>query len=258
MTELRDLSGKTIIVTGGARGIGRAVVEAFAEAGADVVIADLRLQDASDTATKLSERCGRRVVATQTDVTKREDVEELRDETLRVFGKIDVLVNCAGWDRLLPFLKTTPDLWQKILTINFLGVVNMCHVILPLMVERQQGAIINISSDTGLVGSFGEAIYASSKAAIMAFSKTIAREHARDNIRVNVVSPGLCDTPLIDEMRADEFTAKILGSIVNFIPLKRLGRPEEIAPMVLFLASDAASYITGQVLSINGGLNMVG
>lgn len=253
-----DMNDKTIIVTGGARGIGRAVVQAFAEAGADVVIGDLRFEDANDTAVKISETSRRRVVAIQTDVTKREDVEKLRDETLKVFGKIDVLVNCAGWDRLLPFLKTTPDLWQKILTINFLGVVNMCHVILPHMVERKQGAIVNISSDTGLVGSFGEAIYASSKAAIMAFSKTIAREHARDNIRVNVVSPGLCDTPLIDEMREDEFTAKILGSIVNFIPLKRLGRPEEIAPMVVFLASDAASYITGQVFSINGGLNMVG
>ena len=253
-----DLNEKTVIVTGGARGIGRAVVQAFAEAGADVVIADLRSEDANDTAMKISETCRQRVVAVQTDVTKREDVEKLRDETLRLFGKIDVLVNCAGWDRLLPFLKTTPDLWQKLLTINFLGVVNMCHVILPHMVERKQGAVVNISSDTGLVGSFGEAIYASSKAAIMAFSKTIAREHARDNIRVNVVSPGLCDTPLIDEMRADEFTAKILGSIVNFIPLKRLGRPEEIAPLVVFLASDAASYITGQVYSINGGLNMVG
>ena len=249
---------KTVIVTGGARGIGRAIVEAFAHAGANVVIADLRLEAAEQTASGVGACECRRVIAVQTDVTKREDVERVRDEALRQFGKIDVLVNCAGWDHLLPFLKTTPELWQKVLNINFLGVVNMCHAILPHMVERKQGAIINISSDTGRVGSFGEAIYASSKAAIIAFSKTIAREHARDNIRVNVVSPGLCDTPLIEEMREDEFTAKILGSIVNFIPMKRLGQPEEVAPTVVFLASDAASYITGQVLSINGGLNMVG
>lgn len=256
--NLVDLNGKTAIVTGGARGIGKAIVRTLAEAGADVMIADLRIEDAEATALEICQATGKSVAACKTDVTQLENVRDLLDKTLEKFGKTDILINSAGWDRLQLFLKTTPELWERVLAINFKGVVHTCHTILPHMVERKQGRIVNISSDTARVGSFGEAIYAASKAAVIAFSKTLAREHARDNIGVNVVCPGLVDTPLIDEMKQDPFTDKILNSILGFIPLKRLGKPEEVAPMVAFLASDAAQYITGQVVSINGGLNMVG
>jgi 2-hydroxycyclohexanecarboxyl-CoA dehydrogenase len=255
--SLIDFTGKTVVVTGGARGIGRAIVHDFAKSGADVVIADYRAGEAEETAHEIGQVSGRKVLVVGTDVSHYKDVQKLSEETLHQFGKVDVLVNCAGWDRLMPFLKTTPELWDKVISINYRGVIHTCHAFLPIMVKQKYGSIVNIGSDTARVGSLGEAIYSSAKAAVIAFSKTLAREHARDNIRVNVVCPGLVDTPLLEEMKQDEFTGKILSSIVGFIPFKRLGRPEEIAPMVLFLASDGASYITGQVVSINGGLNMV-
>jgi 2-hydroxycyclohexanecarboxyl-CoA dehydrogenase len=252
-----DFQERIAIVTGGARGIGRAIVAGLAGAGADVVVADLLESEAERTAREIAAATGRRVEAVPTDVTRLGDVRALVEIALGRFGRVDVLVNSAGWDRLTPFVKTDPDLWDRVLAVNFKGVVHTCHAVLPHMAERKSGSIVNISSDTARVGSFGEAIYASSKAAVIAFSKTLAREHARDNIRVNVVCPGLVDTPLIDEMRRDELTNKIIGSIVGLIPFKRLGTPDEVAPAALFLASDAARYVTGQVLSVNGGLNMV-
>ncbi len=253
-----SLKDKTAIVTGGARGIGRAIVQRLAEAGADVVIGDFRLDEAEATASEIQKTTGRRVRAVRADVTDLKQVEALRDAALQAFGKIDILVNNAGWDRLMPFLKTTPELWEKIIAVNYKGVIHTCYAVLPHMAERKQGSIVNISSDSARVGSLGEAIYSGAKAAVVAFSKTLAREHARDNIRVNVICPGLADTPLLSEIQQDAFGQKVLGSIVNFVPLKRLAQPDDIAPLVVFLASDAAGYITGQVTSVNGGLTMVG
>ncbi|MGO9123760.1 MAG: SDR family NAD(P)-dependent oxidoreductase [Terriglobales bacterium] len=253
-----NLKDKTAIVTGGARGIGRAIVQRLAEAGADVVIGDFRLDEAEATASEIQKTTGRQIRAVRADVTDLKQVEALRDAALQAFGKIDILVNNAGWDRLMPFLKTTPELWDKIIAVNYKGVIHTCYTVLPHMAERKQGSIVNISSDSARVGSLGEAIYSGAKAAVVAFSKTLAREHARDNIRVNVICPGLADTPLLSEIQQDPFGQKVLGSIVNFVPLKRLAQPDDIAPLVVFLASDAAGYITGQVTSVNGGLTMVG
>jgi 2-hydroxycyclohexanecarboxyl-CoA dehydrogenase len=253
-----NLEGKAAVITGGARGIGRAIAWAFACAGAEVLIGDLLADEAVATATEIEQQTRRRIVAAGADVTRIEDARKLRDTALAQLGRIDVLVNNAGWDQMMPFLKTTPALWERVIGVNYRGVLNMCHVVLPHMVERKQGAIVNISSDSARVGSMGEAVYAGAKAAVVAFSKTLAREHARDNIRVNVICPGLVETSLLAEIEKEEFGRKVLGAVVNAIPLKRVGRPEEIAPLAVFLASDAAGYITGQVTSVNGGLTMAG
>jgi len=253
-----SVQGKAVVITGGARGIGRALAQAFAEAGADILIGDLRAEEAEAAAGEIARATGRKVFATGADVTRLEDAQKLRDAGIVQLGRIDVLVNCAGWDRLMPFLKTTPELWDRIIGINYRGVIHTCHAVLPHMKERKQGCIVNISSDSARVGSMGEAVYAGAKAAVIAFSKTLAREHARDNIRVNVICPGLVDTPLLAEIQKEEFGGKVIGAVIGAIPLKRLGRAEEIAPLAVFLASDAAGYITGQVTSVDGGLTMVG
>lgn len=255
--KLIDLTGQSVVVTGGGRGIGRAIVDLLSHAGAEVVIGDVRIDVARETAKEISAETGGRIEAIEVDVSKFDQVEKFRDRALAAFGKVDVLINNAGWDKLTPFLKTWPELWDKIIGVNYKGVLHTCYAFLPHMVQAKRGCIVNVSSDSARVGSFGEAIYSGSKAAVVAFSKTIAREHARDNIRVNVVCPGLAETALVEEMNQDEFARKILTSIVSVIPMKRFAQPEEVASMVVFLASDASAYVTGQVVSVNGGLTMV-
>lgn len=257
-TTSNGFKGSVAIVTGGARGIGRAIVQGLAEAGADVVIADLRGDEAAATAKELAQATGRRIEAIATDVTKLDQVQRMAAEAVQRFGHLDVLVNNAGWDRMVLFLKSTPELWERVININYRGVIHTCYAVLPYMQQQKSGCIVNVSSDSARVGSMGEAVYSGAKAAVIAFSKTLAREHARDNVRVNVVCPGLADTPLLDEIKKEEFPNKVLTAIVGAIPMKRLGKPEEVAPMILFLASDAARYVTGQVVSVNGGLTMAG
>ncbi len=254
-----DLSGKVVIVTGGAQGIGRAIVNDFAQSGADVVIADIQMEAAQQTANDISQATGQKVIAVRTDVTDLESVQQMADQVLDQFGQIDVLVNNAGWDRFIPFIETTPEFWEKVISINYRSVLNLCYAVLPYMVEAKSGSIVNIASDAGRGGSMGESIYAGCKAAVIAFSKTIAREHARDNIRVNVVSPGITKTGLYDTITdGSDFGAKVMGAIEKTIPIgRRPADPSEVSPAVLFLASNAASYITGQVLSVSGGLTMV-
>jgi 2-hydroxycyclohexanecarboxyl-CoA dehydrogenase len=255
---LVDMQGKVALVTGGARGIGRSIVAALASAGASVAIADWRGDLAEQTASEVAKDSGTRAVALQTDVTDLAEVRDTTERVLQTFGKIDALINNAGWDELKPFLQTSPDFWDKVIAINYKSVLNTCYAVLPHMVARKAGAVVSISSDAGRVGSMGEAVYAGTKAGIIAFSRTLAREHARDNVRFNVVCPGPTQTPLVEEMQRQEFGSRVLGRMEQYVPLRRLGKPEDIAPMVVFFASDAAGYITGQVISISGGLTMVG
>jgi 2-hydroxycyclohexanecarboxyl-CoA dehydrogenase len=256
--SLVDMQGKVALVTGGARGIGRAIVAALAHAGASVALADLRAELAEQTAAEIIKNTGTRVMALKTDVTNLAEVQEMIERVLQTFGTIDALINNAGWDELKPFLQTTPDFWEKIIAINYKSVLNSCYAVLPHMVARKTGVVVSISSDAGRVGSLGEAVYAGSKAGIIAFSRTLAREHARDNLRFNIVCPGPTQTPLVEEMQQQAFGNRVLGRMEQYVPLGRLGRPEDIAPMVVFLASDAARFITGQVISVSGGLTMVG
>ncbi len=252
------LQEKVVLVTGGARGIGRAIARACARNGADVAILDLDLEQAQRTAEDVALESGRKVQAFEADVADLVLVRAAVNAVLAEFGRIDVLVNNAGWDRFALFLETTPEFWEKVIQVNYKGVLNCCYTVLPHMVQRRSGAIVNIASDAGRGGSMGESIYAGAKGAVIAFSKTLAREHARDQIRVNVVSPGITSTELFRAMQDHRTGAKVMEAMARSVPLgRRPAEPEEIAPAVVFLASDAAGYITGQVLSVSGGLTMV-
>jgi 2-hydroxycyclohexanecarboxyl-CoA dehydrogenase len=251
-----ELTGKTAIVTGGARGIGKGISMTLARQGANVVIADLLLDAAQETAAEIM-KTGSNAMAVQTDIADLASVKTMVEKAKSEFGKIDILVNNAGWDRMKPFLKTTPDFWDKVININFKGVLNTVYAVAEGMIAQNSGRVINIASDAARVGSMGESVYSGAKGAVLSFSKTLARELARNSVTVNVLCPGPTPTPLLDDMKAeDSFADKVLSSMDKIIPLKRMGTPDDIASAVAFLASDEAGFITGQVLSVSGGLTM--
>ncbi len=251
------LQGKTALIAGGGGGIGRAVALALAGEGAKTAVADI----VKDNAEKVSgevKALGVDAIACQVDLTKKADVDRIVNEVLARFGQIDILVNCQGWDRLEPFVESQEETWEKLLAINFKSVLYTAKAVLPQMISHGGGKIVNISSDAGRVGSSWEAVYAGAKGAVIAFSKTIAREVARYKINVNVVCPGLTASPLLQAVRSQsEQTAKIIEAVTKATPFRRPAKPEEIAEAVLFFTSPAAEFITGQTLSVSGGLTMV-
>ena len=252
-----DLREKSALVSGGGGGIGRAVALALARVGAKVAVADI----AKDNAEKVKfevQSLGVRAMACPVDLTKKIEVDRMVADVIDCFGQIDILVNCQGWDRLEPFVESSEETWEKLLAINFKSVLYTARAVLPNMISRSFGKVVNISSDAGRVGSSWEAVYAGAKGAVIAFSKTIAREVARYKINVNVVCPGLTETPLLQAVRTQsEQTAKIIDAVTKATPFRRPAQPEEIAEAVLFLTSPAANFITGQTLSVSGGLTMV-
>jgi 2-hydroxycyclohexanecarboxyl-CoA dehydrogenase len=242
------LDDRIAVVTGAAQGIGRAIAGRLAAEGAVVVATDVDEAGARETAAAL----GGRAVGLRTDVTDRTSVDAMVAEVRATLGRIDVLVNNAGWDVGEPFVDSSPETWQKVLAINLVGVLHTCHAVLPVMAEQGGGRVVNLGSDAGRVGSSGEAVYSAAKGGVIAFTKTIAREMARHRVTVNCVSPGPTDTALFASMGGP----KLRDALVRAVPLRRLGQPEDIANVVAFLASDDASYLTGQTVSVSGGLTM--
>jgi 2-hydroxycyclohexanecarboxyl-CoA dehydrogenase len=250
------MADRIAVVTGAGSGIGRAIALAFAAAGTTAVAADLDTDGAAATAAQAAaDGSPGSVVPLPVDVTDADSVVALARSVGDDLGTPSVIVNCAGWDRTAPFLSSTPEFADKVVAINYLGQVHICQAFLPAMVEAGRGGrVVNIASDAGRVGSSGETIYAGAKGGVIAMSKSLAREMARHAITVNVVCPGPTDTPLF-RSGVDE---NLKQALIRAIPLRRLAQPAEIAAAVLFFASDEASYITGQVLSVSGGLTMAG
>jgi 2-hydroxycyclohexanecarboxyl-CoA dehydrogenase len=247
-----SFKGKTALVTGAASGIGQATAEALAEAGASVILADINGDKGEAVAAAIRDKDGTAEFL-PVDMTSEASIAALAEAVQSKVGAVDILVNGAGWGQTQPFWETTAELWEKLIALNFVGPMRLVKALLPKMMERGSGKIVNIASDAGRVGSLGETVYSGAKGGLIAFTKSLARETARYNINVNCVCPGPTETPLLFAV-----PEKHLEAFKKAIPFRRFGKPSEIADAVVFFASDRASYITGQVLSVSGGLTMVG
>jgi 2-hydroxycyclohexanecarboxyl-CoA dehydrogenase len=241
------LEDKIAIVTGAGQGIGRAIADKLAAQGATVVVTDLDEASAKQTAAGLPG-----AVAIRADVTDRQDVQAAVDRVMQQFGRVDVLVNNAGWDKASPFVDSDPADWDRAIAVNLYGVLHTCHAVLPIMAGQGGGAVVNLGSDAGRVGSSGEAVYSAAKGGVIAFTKSLARETARHQVRVNCVCPGPTDTALFASFAGP----KLREALTKAIPFRRLGQPADVANVVAFLASDEAAFVTGQTVSVSGGLTM--
>ena len=252
-----SLSGKNAIVTGGAQGIGRAIALRLAKDGANIALLDLNPDTGSKTAAEI-EQTGADALAFACDATDYNQVKSAVAQARQKWGSIDILINNAGMDRSQRFVETDEKLWDLIINVNYRSFLIASHVCIPYMIEQKGGNIVSLGSDAGRIGNPGEVLYCGTKAAIMASSKALAKELARYNIRVNAVAPGPVKTALWDKLHDGEKGRKVTEAVTRAIPLRRLGTPEDVADVVAFFVSEDARYLTGQVLSIDGGLTMIG
>ncbi len=252
------MTTRVAFVTGAAQGIGRGIAESLAQAGHKLAIADLNLDVARATAAEIT-AAGGQAVAVQVDITDTDSVKAaVAAAEEQLGGPIEVVVNNAGWDDFMPFVKTTEEFWERILDINFKGALRVIQATVPGMIERGFGRVINIGSDAGRVGSSLEAVYSGAKGGIIAFTKTLAREVATKGVTVNTVCPGPTDTPALRTFTANsgQDAEKVIEGMTRAVPMKRLGTPADVGPAVAFFASDGAGFVTGQTLSVSGGLTM--
>jgi 2-hydroxycyclohexanecarboxyl-CoA dehydrogenase len=257
---MRGLTSRTALVTGGGSGIGEAICLRLADEGVKVTVLDRHAAHADEVAAKIRKRGGEARAACA-DIANYGDVEERVVEAEEAFGPTEILINCAGWDRVQNFVDTSTELHDEVIRINLKGPVNVMHIVTRGMATRGYGRVVSISSDAARVGSSGQAVYSACKAGIIAMSKTLAREFARKGITLNTVAPGPTKTPMMQAALegGDSVEAqRILDRMIKAVPLRRIGVPEDVAGIVTFLASDEASFITGQVISVSGGLTMNG